>query len=144
MPKSTNDPEAERAVQALKAAGKNGVKDVFLVGFNGDPPALELIKNDEMAATIRQDPYGQAQRCVEIATKLMNNETVEYSDPATKSILFPVEVIDKENVDQFSKSRRLRFVREDRPVLVASGRPPYPARLFKNYWWYADAFGKGS
>jgi ribose transport system substrate-binding protein len=98
---ATNDPEAEGAVQALKAAGKNGVKDVFLVGFNGDPPALELIKNGEMAATIRQDPYGQGQRCVEIATKLMNNEAVEYSDPATKSVFFPVKVIDKGNVDQF-------------------------------------------
>jgi ribose transport system substrate-binding protein len=96
-----NDPEAEGAVQALKAAGKNGAKDVCLVGFNGDPPSLELIKNGEMAATIRQDPYGQAQRCVEIATKLMNNETVEYSDPATKSVFFPVQVIDKKNVDQF-------------------------------------------
>jgi ABC-type sugar transport system substrate-binding protein len=31
-----NDPEGEGAVQALNAAGKNGVKDVFLVGFNGD------------------------------------------------------------------------------------------------------------
>ena len=98
---ATNDPEAEGAVQALKAAGKNGVKDVFLVGFNGDPPALELIKNGEMAATIRQDPYGQGQKCVEIATKFMNNEPVEYSDPATKSVFFPVKVIDKENVDQF-------------------------------------------
>lgn len=98
---ATNDPEAEGAVQALKAAGKNGVKDVFLVGFNGDPPALELIKNGEMAATIRQDPYGQGQKCVEIATKFMNNETVEYSDPATKSVFFPVKVIDKQNVDQF-------------------------------------------
>ena len=77
------------------------MKDVFLVGFNGDPPALELIKNGEMAGTIRQDPYGQAQRCVEIATKLMNNQAVEYSDPATKSVFFPVQVIDKENVDQF-------------------------------------------
>lgn len=98
---AANDPEAEGAVQALKAAGKSGVKDVFLVGFNGDPPALELIKNGEMAGTIRQDPYGQAQRCVEIATKLMNNQAVEYSDPATKSVFFPVQVIDKENVDQF-------------------------------------------
>jgi ribose transport system substrate-binding protein len=98
---AANDPEAEGAVQALKVASKNGVKDVFLVGFNGDPPALELIKNGEMAGTIRQDPYGQAQRCVEIATKLMNNQAVEYSDPATKSVFFPVQVIDKENVDQF-------------------------------------------
>jgi hypothetical protein len=36
-----------------------------------------------------------------IATKFMNNETVEYSDPATKSVFFPVKVIDKENVGQF-------------------------------------------
>jgi ribose transport system substrate-binding protein len=100
---ATNDPEAEGAVQALKAAGKNGVKDVFLVGFNGDPPALELIKNGEMAATIRQDPYGQGEECVEIATKLMNNEKVDYSDPGTKSVFFPVSVIDKENVDEFLK-----------------------------------------
>jgi ribose transport system substrate-binding protein len=98
---ATNDPEAEGAVQALKAAGKNGVKDVFLIGFNGDPPALELIKNGDMAATIRQDPYGQGRKCVEIATRFMNNQSVEYSDPATKSVFFPVEVIDKENVDQF-------------------------------------------
>jgi ribose transport system substrate-binding protein len=97
---ATNDPEAEGAVQALKAAGKSGVKDVFLVGFNGDPPALELIRNGEMAATIRQDPYGQGQKCVEISTKFMNNETVEYTDPATRSIFFPVKAIDKDNVGQ--------------------------------------------
>jgi ribose transport system substrate-binding protein len=92
---------AEGALQALKAAGKTGVKDVFLVGFNGDPPALELVKNGEMAATIRQDPYGQGKKCVEIATQLMNNQSVSYSEAATKSVFFPVQVIDKENVDQF-------------------------------------------
>ncbi len=98
---AANDPEAEGAVQALKAAGKNGVKDVFVVGFNGDPPALQLIKSGDMAATIRQDPYGQGQKCVEIATKLMNNQPVDYSDPATKSIFFPVTVVDSANVDQY-------------------------------------------
>ncbi len=98
---AANDPEAEGAVQALKAAGKNGVNDVFVVGFNGDPPALQLIKSGDMAATIRQDPYGQGQKCVEIATKLMNNQPVQYSDPATKSIFFPVMVVDSKNVDQY-------------------------------------------
>jgi ribose transport system substrate-binding protein len=98
---AANDPEAEGAVQALKAAGKNGVTDVFVVGFNGDPPALQLIKSGDMAATIRQDPYGQGQKCVEIATKLMNNQPVEFSDPATKSVFFPVKVVDAANVDQF-------------------------------------------
>jgi ribose transport system substrate-binding protein len=100
---AANDPEAEGAVQALKAAGKNGVKDVLVVGFNGDPPALQLIKNGDMAATIRQDPYGQGEKAVELATKLMNNQPIEYSDPKTKSVFFPVKVIDKENVEEFSK-----------------------------------------
>ena len=64
---ATNDPEAIGANQALKQAGKNGVDDVFLVGFNGDAPALELIAAGEMAATIRQDPYGQGKAAVEAA-----------------------------------------------------------------------------
>jgi len=102
---AANDPEAEGAVQALKAAGKNGVKDVFVVGFNGDPPALDQIKSGDMAATIRQDPYGQGEKAVELATKLMNNEPIEYSDSKTKSVFFPVKVIDKENVSEFSKSK---------------------------------------
>ena len=72
--------------------------DVLVVGFNGDPPALELIKSGDMAATIRQDPYGQGEKAVELATKLMENQQIEYSDPKTKSVFFPVKVIDKENV----------------------------------------------
>jgi len=95
---AANDPEAEGAVQALKAAGKNGVKDVLVVGFNGDPPALELIKAGDMAATIRQDPYGQGQKAVEIATQLMDGKPVKFSDPKTKSVFFPVKVIDSSNV----------------------------------------------
>jgi len=98
---AANDPEAEGAVQALKAAGKNGVKDVLVVGFNGDPPALQLIKSGDMAATIRQDPYGQGQKAVEIATALMNNQPVQFSDPASRSVFFPVQVVDSSNVDQF-------------------------------------------
>ena len=96
---AANDPEAEGAVQALKAAGKNGVKDVFVVGFNGDPPAIELIKSGDMAATIRQDPFGQGQKAVEIATKLMDNQPVQFSDPASRSVFFPVKVIDKSNAE---------------------------------------------
>jgi ribose transport system substrate-binding protein len=98
---ATNDPEALGASQALEAAGKNGVSDVLLVGFNGDPPALELIAAGKMAATIRQDPYGQGQAAVEAATKLMNNEALEFSDEAERSIYFPVAVVDAENVAEF-------------------------------------------
>lgn len=98
---AANDPEAEGAVQALKAAGKSGTSDVMVVGFNGDPPALQLIKSGDMAATVRQDPYGQGQKAVEVATELMNNQQVDFSDPTTKSIFFPVNIVDKSNVNKY-------------------------------------------
>jgi ribose transport system substrate-binding protein len=98
---AANDPEAIGAVQVLKANGKNGVTDVLVVGFNADPPALELIKAGDMAATIRQDPYGQGQKAVEIATALMNNEAFDFSVPAERTVFFPVDVVDAANIDQF-------------------------------------------
>ena len=98
---AANDPEAEGAVQALKAFGKNGVKDVLVVGFNGDPPAMQLIKSGDLAATIRQDAYGQGQKAVDIATALMNNQTVQFSDAPSRSVFFPVRVVDSSNIDQF-------------------------------------------
>ncbi len=93
---ATNDPEAIGAVQALAEAGKEGVT---IVGFNGDAPALELIKSGDMAATIRQDPYGQGKAAVEAALTLLDGQPLTYSDEATKSIYFPVEVVTADTVD---------------------------------------------
>lgn len=98
---ATNDPEAIGANQALKAAGLNGVSDVLVVGFNGDAPALELIQAGEIAATIRQDPYGQGKAAVEAAMQLLAGEAIEYSDPETRSIYFPVDVVTADNVDTY-------------------------------------------
>jgi len=98
-----NDPMAEGAQQALKTAGKSGVKDVLLVGFNGDPPALQLIKSGAMAATIRQDPYGQGRTCVKVSTQLMNNKPVHFSDAKTRSVFFAVNVVDSANVAKYLK-----------------------------------------
>lgn len=98
-----NDPEAIGAAQALKTAGKSGGKDVLLMGFNGDTPALELIKSGEMTATIRQDPYGQGKKTVELALALLDGQAITYSDDATRSVYFPVEVIDSANVADYLK-----------------------------------------
>ncbi|WP_119070567.1 substrate-binding domain-containing protein [Aggregatilinea lenta] len=98
---ATNDPEAIGAAQALKAAGLNGVDDVLLVGFNGDAPALELIEAGEMAATIRQDPYGQGRAAVEAAITLLDGGSIEYSDADSRSIYFPVDVVTADNVAEF-------------------------------------------
>jgi len=96
-----NDPEAIGAAQALKTAGLNGVTDVLLVGFNGDPPALVLINDGEMAATIRQDPYGQGKNCVEMALTLLDGGTLTYDDVETRSVYFPVDVVTIDNVATF-------------------------------------------
>jgi ABC-type sugar transport system substrate-binding protein len=56
-----------------------------------------------MAATIRQDPYGQGRVCVRIATQLMNNKPVTFSDKKTRSVFFPVNVVDASNVDKYMK-----------------------------------------
>jgi ribose transport system substrate-binding protein len=97
-----NDPEALGSAQALKQAGKSGVEDVLLVGFNGDPPALELIQSGEIAATVRQDPYGQGRACVEAATALMNNQPVTVQDAEQRAIYFPVTVVDADNVGDYT------------------------------------------
>lgn len=96
-----NDPEAIGASQALEQAGLNGVDDVLLVGFNGDPPALELIEEGKMAATIAQDPYGQGQRAVELAETLMEGGTIEYDDEEERAIFFPVDLVTAENVAEY-------------------------------------------
>ena len=98
---ATNDPEADGAVQALAEAGKNGVKDVFVVGFNGDPPALELIKAGDMAATIRQDPYGQGKAAVEAALTLLDGQPVHVLRRGDQVDLLPGQGRHGENVDQF-------------------------------------------
>ena len=98
---ATNDPEAIGANQALKQAGLSGVEDVLLVGFNGDAPALELIAAGEMAATIRQDSYGQGKAAVEAALTLLDGGELTYDDPETRSLFFPVEVVTAENVDMY-------------------------------------------
>lgn len=63
--------------------------------------ALELIKNGEMAATVRQDPYGQGKKTVELALTLLDGGTLTFDDPDSRSVFFPVEVVTAENVDQF-------------------------------------------
>jgi len=41
-----------------------------------------------MAATIRQDPYGQGKKCVELALTLLEGKEIQYADAKTRSIFF--------------------------------------------------------
>jgi len=99
-----DDPEAQGASRALIASGKDPSSNFVLVGFNGDPPALDLIEQGKQTATIAQDAYGQGKIAVQAALALLNGDHVGYTDAATKTILFPVQVVDSKNLADFRSS----------------------------------------
>jgi ribose transport system substrate-binding protein len=96
---SCNDPMAVGAAQAIADAGKSGVTDIPVVGFNADEIALKAIKEGSMAATVQQIPYDMGKMTVELATKLMNGEKLAYDNDAEREIYVPVKLITPENVD---------------------------------------------
>lgn len=96
---SCNDPMAVGAAQAIADAGKSGVTDIPVVGFNADEIALKAIKEGSMAATIQQVPYEMGKMTVALATRLMNGEKLEYDKEAEREIYVPVNLITPENVD---------------------------------------------
>jgi ribose transport system substrate-binding protein len=97
---AANDSEAEGAVQALAQAGKNGNNDVVVVGFNGDAPALSLIKSGQMAATVAQDPYGEGQAAVRAAYALIHNQPVKYSQRSARTIDFPIKLVTRATLEK--------------------------------------------
>lgn len=96
-----NDPEAEGASRELLQAHKNPLKSPVLVGFNGDPPALTLIKEKKLAADIAQNPYEEGIEAVKAARALLDHKTPQYTDAAAKIIEVPTQVVTGANVDKF-------------------------------------------
>lgn len=88
-----NDPMGVGAAQAVADSGKSGVKDVYVVGFNGDEIALQAIKAGQMGATIQQVPEEMGKMTVQLATKLMNGEKLQYNNPEKREIYVPVKLI---------------------------------------------------
>jgi len=102
---AANDPEAQGASRALEAAGKTLEDGFVLIGFNGDPPALDLIETGMQTATIAQDPYGQGRLAVLTALALLDGEDPEYTEVEDRTILFPVELVDAANLADFRAAR---------------------------------------
>jgi ribose transport system substrate-binding protein len=98
-----NDPMAVGAAQAVADSGKNGVKDVYVVGFNGDEIALQAIKAGQMGATIQQVPEEMGKMTVQLATKLMNSEKLQYNNAEKREIYVPVKLITAADLGASSK-----------------------------------------
>jgi ribose transport system substrate-binding protein len=92
-----NDPMAVGATIAAKSAGR--LQGTIVVGFNGDPEALEAIRQGEMAATVMQFPYDMGVAGVQQAMKLARGGEVE------AQVNVPVELVTKDNLDKFAGYR---------------------------------------
>ncbi|MCD6156711.1 MAG: sugar ABC transporter substrate-binding protein [Candidatus Atribacteria bacterium] len=87
------DPGALAAEAAVAEKGLLG--KILIVGFDGDPAALEAIKNGEIAATIKQDNVKMGRDGVQLLVDVINGKEVP------KYIPIMGILIDASNVDQF-------------------------------------------
>ncbi|BCJ94523.1 ribose import binding protein RbsB [Anaerocolumna cellulosilytica] len=90
---SENDTMALGVAQAVNEAGLTG--KIMIIGFNGDPSAIEAIQNGYMQGTIAQQPYEMGALGVEIANTLLNGGTITYDDRETKELFSEVYLIDE-------------------------------------------------
>jgi ribose transport system substrate-binding protein len=90
-----NDPTAIGCDLAAKQAQR---KDFFIVGVDGAPDVVPSLKDKDslIVASAAQDPYTMAGKAVEIGYDIINGKK-----PAQELTLIPVDLITKENVDQY-------------------------------------------
>jgi ribose transport system substrate-binding protein len=90
-----NDPTAIGCDLAAKQAQR---KDFFIVGVDGAPDVVPSLKDKDslIAASAAQDPYSMAGKAVDIGYDIMNGKK-----PAEDLTLIPVDLITKDNVDQY-------------------------------------------
>lgn len=89
----------EEAVGASQAATDLGLKDVIIIGFDGQETALDALKNDLITASVRQYPSEMGVLGVQLAMKVINGETIDFDDPATKTFYSPLDMLDKSNME---------------------------------------------
>jgi ribose transport system substrate-binding protein len=88
-----SDEMALGAYQAKKQAGRN---DVIVIGLDGNPNALESVKNGELDATLNCGPVDIGRNAVIYMDKAIKKESIPQKFIEAETI-----VVDKTNVDQF-------------------------------------------
>ena len=96
-----NDSMAIAAAQAVADAGMVPGEDVTILGFNADEAVFEPIQSGDVACTIMQKPYEMGKMGVECFLKMQSGEEIKYDDPEEKIIWAPLEVINRDNVEEY-------------------------------------------
>ena len=72
-----NDDMAIGALQAIQAAGRVVNEDIYLVGVDALPEAVEAIKLGDMTGTVLNDHIGQSHAAVDVAVQLLKGEEIQ-------------------------------------------------------------------
>jgi ribose transport system substrate-binding protein len=90
-----NDPTGIGCDLAAKQAQRN---DFFIVGVDGSPDGVAALKakNSLFEATPAQDPYAMAEKAVEVGAEILQGKK-----PEKDTILVPVKLITRENVNDY-------------------------------------------
>ena len=72
-----NDGMAMGALTAIQTAGRIVGEDIYLVGVDALPEAVEAIKLGDMTGTVLNDHIGQSHAAVDVAVKLLNGEEIQ-------------------------------------------------------------------
>ncbi len=88
-----NDPTALGALAALESADR--ADKTLIYGVDGSPDGKKMVKEGKLEGTAAQSPKNIGTTAADVALKVLAGETVDHL------ILVPVELITKENVDQY-------------------------------------------
>jgi ribose transport system substrate-binding protein len=88
-----NDRMALGAASAIDEAGKKG--QIMVIGFDGDPAAIDAINNGLMQGTIAQQPFEMGTLGVDVVNSLLRGEQVIYDDVETKELFVEIYLIDE-------------------------------------------------
>lgn len=92
---SMNDEMALGAIEAIKAAGREG--QILTIGIDGGDDAIQAVADGTMLATIAQQSKLMGSKSIEQAVALANGEDIESEQP------IDVIPIDKNNVADYQK-----------------------------------------
>ena len=73
---SNNDGMALGAVQAIEAAGRVVNEDIYIVGVDAVPEAMDLLEQGKMTGTVLNDHFNQSHTAADVAVMLINGEDV--------------------------------------------------------------------
>ncbi len=92
---------AAGAQQAIAQAGRNPLTDPVLVGFNGDPIALQMMQEKKLAADVAQNPYEQGVIAMDLAWAYLSGEKPKFTDASTRTVSVPVELVTPDTLPAF-------------------------------------------